>query len=55
VDALQGPAGSDAQLVAQQHTQPVIGQQGLGDVSAPLERLDQDPVAGLPVGASTIS
>ena len=49
MDALHGRAGGDAELVAQQHAQAVVGEQRLGDISAPLERLHQDSVAGLTV------
>jgi hypothetical protein len=49
VDVLHRRAGGHAQFVTQQYAQPVVGEQRLGDVSAPLEGLDENPVAGLAV------
>ena len=49
MDALHGRARGNAELVAQQHAQAVVGEERLGDISASLERLHQDSVPGLTV------
>ena len=43
-------SGCRAELVAQQHAQPVVDAQGLGDVAARRQELHQHGVAGLAVG-----
>src|SRR5215210_3285424 len=49
VDALHGRAGRNPELVAEQDAQAVVDEQRLRVVAAPLERLHEDPVAGLAV------
>ena len=49
MDALHGRAGCDPKLVAEQDAQTVVDEQRLGRVAVPVERLHQDPVAGLAV------
>src|SRR5687768_6755242 len=49
VDGLHVRAGRDPELVAEQDAQALVDAQRLGDIAASLERLHQDPVAGLAV------
>lgn len=45
MDALHGRAGRDAELVVEQHTKAIEGEQGLRGVAALFEGFHQDAVA----------
>ena len=49
MDRLNGGAGRDPELVSEQESKPLVGEQRFGNVAAPLERFHEDAVPGLAI------